>query len=369
LNTDRLVNEFIEMVKISSLSLKEGKFAAVLADKLKALGFEIYIDKAGEQTGGDTGNVLARLKGNSDIQPVLFCAHMDTVVPGENINPIIRDGVIYSDGKTVLGSDDKAGIAAILEAIKYIKEKNLPHGDIELAFTICEEGGMLGAKNMDYSWLKSKMAFVLDSSGNVGEVIIQAPAQIKIHTTIKGRTAHAGLAPEKGISAIQVAARAIEKMKLLRIDKETTANIGSIKGGTATNIVCDKVEMSIEARSLVRSKVEAQTNHILECIESACKEFGAEHDTKHYLNYPEVNLSKDTPVIKLLDKALKRMGIVTILTSTGGGSDTNIMNGKGMQAVTLGIGMNNVHTTLENISIENLKKTAELVAAIVQEVK
>lgn len=369
MNTNRMVNEFIEMVKISSLSLKEGKFAAVLADKLKALGFEVYIDKAGEQVGGDTGNVLARLKGNSDIQPILFCAHMDTVIPGENINPIIRDGVIYSDGQTVLGGDDKAGIAAILEAMKYIKEKKLPHGDIELAFTISEEGGMLGAKNMDYSWLKSKMAFVMDSSGNVGEVIIQAPAQIKILTTIKGRTAHAGLAPEKGISAIQVAARAIDKMKLLRIDKETTANIGSINGGMATNIVCDKVEMSIEARSLVRSKVEAQKDHILECIQRACEEFGAEHDTKHYLNYSEINLPKDTPVIKLADKALKRIGIDTNLTSTGGGSDTNIMNGKGIQAVTLGIGMRNVHTTSENISIENLEKTAELVAAIVQEVK
>jgi tripeptide aminopeptidase len=196
--TDRLINEFIEMVKVSSLSLNEGKFASLLVEKLKALGFEVYIDKAGEAAGGNTGNVLGRLKGTLDTQPVLLCAHMDTVTPGENITPVIRDGVIYSDGTTVLGGDDKAGIAAILEAVRYIRENSIPHGDIEVAFTICEEGGMFGAKNMDYSWFKSRFAFVLDSGGKVGTVIIQAPAQFKTLTTIKGKAAHAGVAPEKG---------------------------------------------------------------------------------------------------------------------------------------------------------------------------
>ncbi|MGE5632840.1 MAG: M20/M25/M40 family metallo-hydrolase [Caulobacteraceae bacterium] len=369
MNTERLVNEFLEMVKVSSLSLKEGKFASLLSQKLKALGFEVYIDKAGEQAGGDTGNVLGRLKGSLNTKPVLFCAHMDTVVPGENIKPAIKDGVICSDGTTVLGGDDKAGIAAILEAVRHIKENNIPHGDIEVAFTISEEGGMFGAKFMDYSWIKSKIAFVLDSSGDVGKVIVQAPAQFKIVTTIKGKAAHAGLAPEKGISAIQVAARAIDRMQLLRVDEETTANVGKISGGGPTNIVCDKVELVLEARSLVRSKVEAQANHMLECIKSACREFGAEDETKHYLNYPELNISKDAEVIKLVTAAMKGMRIEAKLESTGGGSDTNIMSNKGLQAVTLGIGMTNVHTTSENITIENMENAAKLVAAIVQELK
>jgi len=367
LNTDRMVNEFIEMVKVSSLSLKEGKFAALLSNKLKSMGFEVYIDNAGEKTGGDTGNVLGRLKGNLDSQPVLFCAHMDTVVPGENIKPIIRDGVIYSDGTTILGGDDKSGIAAILEAIRYITENKIPHSDIEVAFNIAEEGGMLGAKNLDYSWLRSKLAFVLDSGGAVGSVIVQAPAQIKTYTTIKGKAAHAGVAPEKGISAIQAAARAIDNMKLLRIDGDTTANVGKISGGSVTNIVCDKVEIAMEARSLVRCKVEAQAKHMLECIENACREYGAEHETKQYLNYPEFNISKDAEVIKLVDSAIKRIGLETCLKSTGGGSDTNIMSGKGLEAVTLGIGMTNVHTTSESIAICDMEKTAELVAAIIRE--
>lgn len=367
MNTDRLVNEFIEMVKVSSLSLKEGKFASLLSEKLKGLGFEVYIDKAGEQAGGDTGNVLGRLKGTLDAQPVLLCAHMDTVVPGENIKPIIRNGIIYSDGTTILGGDDKAGIAAILEAVRYIKENSIPHGDIEVAFTIAEEGGMLGAKHLDYSWLRSKFAFVLDSGGAVGSVIVKAPAQIKTFTAIKGKSAHAGIAPEKGISAIQVAARAVDNMKLLRIDGETTANLGRISGGGATNIVCDKIEMDMEARSLVRSKAEAQANHMLECIDNACREFGAEHETTQQLNYPEINISKDSEVIKLVDSAIKRIGLVTHLESTGGGSDTNIMSGKGLQAVTLAIGMSNVHTISEYIAIKDMEKTAELVAAIIRE--
>jgi tripeptide aminopeptidase len=294
---------------------------------------------------------------------------MDTVEPGENIKPVIHDGIIYSDGTTILGGDDKAGIAAILEAVRYMKDNNLPHGDIEVAFTICEEGGMLGAKNLDYSWLRSKFAFVLDSGGSVGTVITQAPAQYKTLTTIKGKAAHAGVAPEKGISAIQAAAKAIDSMRLLRIDEETTANVGIISGGSATNIVCDKVELAMEARSLVRSKVEAQAKHMLECIENACKYYGAEHETNQYLNYAEINLPKDAEVIKLVDAAIKKIGVETILKSTGGGSDTNVMSGKGLQAITLGIGMSNVHTTSEYIAISDIEKTAELVAAIIQEVK
>lgn len=366
MNTERLVNEFMEMVKVSSVSRREGSFAALLSDKLKELGFEVYMDNANRASGGDTGNVLGRLKGTLDAQPVLLCAHMDTVVPGENIRPIISDGVIKSDGTTILGGDDKAGIAAILEAVRYIKEKGIQHGDIEVAFTVCEESGMTGSKNMDYGWLKSKLAYVLDSGGDVGTVITKAPAQFKINTVIKGRAAHAGVAPEKGISAIQVAAKAISGMKLLRIDGETTANVGRIKGGDATNIVCDTVEIAMEARSLVRSKAEAQVKHMLECIENACREYGAEHETEHSMSYAEVNLPEDAEVIRLADSAIKEIGLETRLTSTGGGSDTNVMSGKGLQAVTLGIGMSNVHTTSEYIAVKDMEKTAELVAAIIE---
>jgi tripeptide aminopeptidase len=366
LNKERLVNEFIEMVKITSLSKKEAAFAAILTEKLDALGFETYIDNAGEKCDGNTGNIIAKLKGTTDSPSILFCAHMDTVVPGENINPQIRDGVIYSDGTTILGADDKAGIAAIFEAVRHIKENNIPHGDIEVVFTISEEGGLYGAKYLDYSKINSKRAFVLDSSGDAGDVIIQGPAQVRLYATIYGKAAHAGVAPELGINAIQVAARAIDNMKLLRIDEETTANVGTISGGSATNIVCDSVELKFEARSLVNEKVHAQIQHMVECIENACKEYNATSKLVTEYNYPPFQVQPDSEILKVVDSAMKSMEITPIYRSTGGGSDTNVFNGNGISAVNLAIGMNNVHTTSENIAISSLVKSTELLIAIIK---
>lgn len=369
MNTERLINEFLEMVQITSLSLKEKTFADYLCSKLNAMDIETYIDNAGEKVSGNTGNVIARLKGNANAPSILFGAHMDTVTPGENIKPQVKDGCIYSDGTTILGSDDKAGIAAILEAVRYIKENNISHGDIELVFFISEEGGMFGSKNLDYSKINSKFAFILDSGGPVGNVIVQGPAQMRIEATFKGKAAHAGVAPEQGISAIQVAARAIDRMKLLRIDHETTANAGIIQGGTATNIVCDSVYTRFEARSLNNDKLKVQSDHMLQCIDTACKEYGTTCDVKATLNYPAFTIEKQSEIIKLVAKAIESIGRKPELKSTGGGSDTNILNGNGITSVTLAIGMNDVHTTSENIAIDSIVKSAELVAAIIQKVQ
>lgn len=369
MNTERLVQEFMEMVQITSLSLKEKNFADYLVDKLKALDFEVYIDQAGEKCNGNTGNIIAKLKGNAEAPAVMFCAHMDTVVPGENIKPEIRDGVIYSDGTTVLGSDDKAGIAAILEAVRYTKENNLKHGDLELVFCIAEEGGLYGSKHLDYSRISSKLAFVLDSGGPVGEVIIQGPAQNRIIAEIKGKAAHAGVAPEKGINAIQVAARAIDKMKLLRIDHETTANVGVISGGSATNIVCDSVTVRFEARSLDNDKLKAQVDHMVGCIQQACEEYGTTCNVEIIHNYPAFTIEKDSKIAQLAVRAIEQVNLKADLKSTGGGSDTNILNGNDIASVNLSVGMSNVHTTSECIAIESLTQAAQLVASIIQEVQ
>ncbi len=198
---------------------------------MEKIGLEVYMDDAGEKVGSNSGNLIGKLRGNTDGETILFSAHMDTVSPGIGIKPIIKDGVIYSDGTTILGGDDKAGIAAILEAIEIIVENNIPHGDIEVVFSIFEEGGLFGAKNLDYTKLNAKVGFVLDSGGEPGQIIVQGPAQNKINAKFIGKEAHAGVAPENGISAIQIAAEAISNMKLLRIDEETTANIGYILVG------------------------------------------------------------------------------------------------------------------------------------------
>lgn len=370
MNKDRLVSQFLDFVKIPSPSGKEGNFAKVLKDEMEKIGFEVIVDReAGIKAGSDAGNLIGYLKGTKDVEPIMFCAHMDTVTPCENIEPIIgEDALIRSKGNTILSGDDKGGVVAILEGIRHLKENNIPHGDIEVVFTIYEEGGLFGAKYLDYSKVKSKMAFVLDSGGPVGGVIVQGPAQSQIHAKFHGKAAHAGLSPEKGISAIQVASRAIDRMTLLRIDEETTANIGIIKGGAATNIVADYTELEFEARSLNEAKLDKQVKHMVDTIEKAATDFGSTVDLDVNLNYPSFKLDLDEPILRIIEEAMGKIDIKYDPTSTGGGSDTNIFNGNGVKAATLAIGMYNAHSVDEYIAIADLVKSAELVASIAETV-
>ncbi|MBM7854705.1 tripeptide aminopeptidase [Desulfohalotomaculum tongense] len=366
INRERVVEEFLELVKIDSPSGHEREIARVLKRKLTDLGFEVYEDNAGGQVGASAGNLIAALPGSGK-GPVLFlCAHMDTVEPGRNINPVIKDGVITSQGETVLGADDKAGIAAILEAVRTIKENNIEHGGLEVIFTIWEEGGLKGSKALDYSKIKAKMGYVLDSDGEPGTIIITAPAQNSIVATIKGKAAHAGQCPEDGINAIQVASRAIAKMKLGRIDEETTANIGIIRGGKATNIVPDNIYLEGEARSLSLEKLEAQTKHMCQVLQQEAEAAGAEIKIDVEKQYHTINLSADDRVVQLAVEAAETLGLKPVLTGTGGGSDANIFNGKGFACANLGIAMNKVHTTEESIKVEDLCKMAEYVTEIVK---
>ena len=368
-NKQRLIDEFLELVQIDSPSSKEGKVAQVLVKKLEEIGCEVIIDNAGEKTGGETGNVIATLKGNRSGKKILFSSHMDTVSPSIGVKPIIDEvnGIIKSDGTTVLGSDDKAGIAAILEGLRNIKENNIDHADIQVVFSIWEEGGLHGAKNLDYSKIDAEYAFVLDSGGSPGEIIVKAPAQDAIKVKITGKPAHAGLQPENGVSAIMVASRAIENMKLLRIDEETTANIGIVKGGIATNIVMPELEIVAEARSLSEEKLDAQTNHMVETFKNADKEFGAEIEIEVKRAYGPFNIDETDEIVQLAKKAFSNMNIEGKTASTGGGSDTNILNKNGIKSVNLGIGMKKAHTLEEYIAIEDLINSAVMVGEIIKE--
>lgn len=366
INKERIVKKFLEYVQIDSETKNEKEFADKIKFELEELGFEVYIDEAGKKIGSNTGNIIAKLKGNKDTETILFSAHMDTVTPGLSIKPIVKDGVIYSDGTTILGSDDKAGIAAIIEAVKILKEENIDHGNIEIVFSIYEEGGLYGTKNLEYDKIKSKKAFVLDSGGAPGEIIIKGPAQDKLVAKIIGIPAHAGVCPEEGISAIQVAASAIAKMDLLRIDEETTANIGIIEGGKVTNIVCPGVTITGEARSLVNEKLDKQTAHMVQCVEEACKEFGAKAEIDTSRAYSAFDVDENDDIVNIVKKACSILGFEAITKASGGGSDTNILNGNGIKAVNLGVGMKKVHTLEEYISIEDLVNTAKLVLEIIK---
>ncbi|RDY23609.1 M20/M25/M40 family metallo-hydrolase [Romboutsia maritimum] len=368
-NKQRVINEFLELVQIDSPSSKEGKIAQILVKKLEEIGCSVIIDDAGNKVGGETGNVIATLKGNRLGKKILFSSHMDTVSPGINVKPIVDEtkGIITSDGTTVLGSDDKAGIAAILEGLRTIKEKDIQHPDIQVVFSIWEEGGLRGAKCLDYSKIDAEYAFVLDSGGAPGEIIIKAPAQDAIKVKITGKPAHAGLQPENGISAIMVASRAIENMNLLRIDEETTANIGIVKGGVATNIVMPELEILAESRSLNEEKLNNQTQHMVDTFKKAAKDFGANIEIQTERAYNPLNIDEDDEIVKLAKRALSNLNIKGKTASTGGGSDTNILNKNGIKAVNLGIGMKNAHTLEEYIAIEDIINSARMVVEIIKE--
>ncbi|WP_032122937.1 M20/M25/M40 family metallo-hydrolase [Clostridium amazonitimonense] len=366
INEKRLVENFMSYVQIDSETKNEKEFADFIAKELESIGLEVYRDKAGEKVGSNTGNIIAKLSGTRNGEPILFSCHMDTVSPGVGIKPIIKDGVIYSDGTTILGGDDKGGIAAIVEALKVIKEDNIEHGPVEVVFTIFEEGGLFGAKNLEYDKISAKKAFVLDSGGDVGQIIVKGPAQDKIDVKIIGRPAHAGVCPEEGISAIQVASEAISNMKLLRIDEETTANIGSINGGKVTNIVCPEIEIKAEARSLSSEKLDVQTAHMVECFKKAAEKFGAKAEIDTARAYGPFVIEENDAIVDHAKKACEIIGLKPFTAATGGGSDTNILNGNGIKAINLGIGERKAHTLEEHMKIEDLVNASKLVLEIIK---
>lgn len=369
-NRDRLINRFIEYVKIDSESYNEKDFAQRLICDLKNLGFVTYMDNAGEVVGSNCkGNIIARLEGTTEGETILFSGHMDTVTPGKNIKPIIKDDIICTDGTTILGGDDKAGIAGIIEAITVLKENGESYPTIEVVLTVAEEVGLLGSKNLDYSKIEAKKAFILDSSGDVGTVTIKGPAQDTIDVIIYGKPAHAGVAPETGISAIEIAAKAIANMKLLRIDENTTANIGTIAGGLVTNIVCPKVTIKAEARSTVEKSLDEQTRHMVDTFKEYTEQMGGKVEIKVTRSYGAFTVQKDDGIISHLEKACDLAGLELKLVASGGGSDTNIFNGKGIKAVNLSSGERKPHTLEEHIYISDLLNISEIVMQIIKVAK
>ena len=366
INEKRLLERFLNYIQIDSPTKFEREFADYIMKEMEEIGLEVYMDDAGEKVGSNSGNVIGKLKGNTEGETILFSAHMDTVSPGKGIKPVIKDGIIYSDGTTILGGDDKAGIAATLEAIETIIEKDVPHGDIEVVFSIFEEGGLFGAKNLEYDKLNAKTGFVLDSGAEPGYIVVQGPAQNKINAKFIGKEAHAGVAPEHGISAIQIAAEAISNMKLLRIDEETTANIGHISGGEATNIVTKEVEFRAEARSLSNEKLKMQTDHMVKCCEDAAEKFGGRVEMDVDNAYGAFKVDEDAEIVQMVKKACANLGLESNTMKSGGGSDTNILNDNGITAVNLAVGMRAVHTLEEHLYIKDLENTAKLVLEIVK---
>jgi tripeptide aminopeptidase len=375
INQERIKNLLLELVQIDSHSRKERNVAERIKKYCEEMGAEVEIDDAGAKVGGDSGNVIARFKGTIDgAEPIMMSAHMDTVVPGEGVKPIIEGDIIRSDGTTVLGGDDKSGCAVIIETIRCLKEQNIPHTDIEAIFSICEEVGLLGAKNVDVSKIRSKFGIVFDSD-DPGFLFTKGPSANHLEFAVHGLESHAGVAPEEGISAVRIAAEAICDMKLGRIDDETTANIGVIEGGKATNIVTNLVTLKGEARSLSEEKLKAQCDHMVKCFDDAASKYEvtvAGKTTKAWVEssvtpeYYAMDVPDDSHVVQLVIKAASRMGLEVKTMASGGGCDANIFNKRGIECANLGTGMRAIHTVNEWLDVKDMYASAEMTLEILK---
>ena len=366
-NQDRLVQTFIDLVRQNTPPRQERAASEIGRQILTDLGFECDYDDAGEKVGGNVGNLIAFKKGSlPDAPAIFFSAHFDTVEPTPGLEPVFDGDVIRSQGETILGADDKCGMAPILEAMQILDEQNIPHGDIQLLLTICEEIGLVGAYHLDPARIKAAFGYVLDAGPPVGSLIYSAPTQDIFDVWIHGKPAHAGAQPEDGVSAILVAARAIARMKLGRIDPETTANVGIITGGTATNIIPAECYLKCEARSRSRVKLDTQREHMMACFREEAAAAGVTVEIKNENAYVGYELGMDDPVLTVGMAASERIGLEPLLRVTGGGADANIFNANGFPTTVLGCGMMNIHRHDEYVHISDMVKSTQLVVSIVQ---
>ena len=369
INEERLKNTFIELVSVPCPSCDEKREADFLVKKLQELGMEPKVDRAGEQCGGTTGNVWGFLKG--DVPGALrlfFEAHMDSVAPTTGTNVIEKDGVLYSDGTTTLGGDDKSGVAAVLEAMQCIIENDLPHGDIQVCFTIGEETGSYGVRYMDKTMIQADAGYCMDCGGHPGAIFNASPKAINLKLKVKGKSAHAGLEPEKGINAIMLAADALHALPAYgRIDEETTLSVDMIDGGLASNIVPEACEIVIDMRCPNQTKLERLKNETVEIFRNVVEAKGGAVEVAVKEVAPGVNLNTDHATVKLAATAAEKLGFPVSTGFTGGCSDANFLCGMGLPTVLLATGMDKIHTTEERLALEDLYNAASWVLGIVEE--
>jgi tripeptide aminopeptidase len=375
INQERLKKLLIELIKIDSLSRKEYDVAMRLKREMEELGAKVSIDDAGDKVGGNVGNLIAHFSGTAPTAtPILLSAHMDTVVPGEGIVPILDGDIVRTDGRTVLGGDDKSGVAIICEVLRVIKENSLPCSDVDVLFTICEEAGLIGAKYLDVNRLRARTGLVLDSD-SVGFLFIKAPAANRMEFHVHGLEAHAGVCPEKGVNAIKVASEGIAQMSLGRIDHETTANIGVIEGGAAVNIVPNSVILKGEARSHSQEKLDRQTQHMLRCLQDAAARqtlelpggrFTAKVEAKIERDYDRMDVPEGAPIVQLVREAAKNLRLEIKTLATGGGCDANVLNQKGLEVANLSTGMREIHTVKEWLDLKDLNFSAQVVLEVLR---
>jgi tripeptide aminopeptidase len=357
---------FVEMARVPSPSGEERAVADQVVRYLRGLALPVEEDDAGAEIGSTIGNVLCRIEPTAEGTPVFFCAHLDTVPPDGPLEPIVEDGFVRNAGGTILGADNKAAVATMLEATRRVVAENRPHGGIELLFTPKEEVGLRGATAFDHERLHARVGFVYDHAGPVGEVILGAPYHCKLEATFHGRAAHAGMYPEEGRSAIAAAARAIADLRLGRLDEETTANVGEIRGGTARNIVPEHCSFAAEARCHDEAKLGALVQEMLETITFAAQLGECDVETRVEESARGYRFKRDDEPVRLAAAALERSGYRPSYGLSGGGADANVFNERGLQCLNLANGTIDIHTPDERVSVEDLERMVDVTLALVE---
>lgn len=365
-----VVQEFIELVQIDVQSRNERAIADVLKQKLATIGLEVTEDDAAAKVGGNAGNIIARLPGSAAIPAILLSAHMDRVANTGGIKPVVHEdeNLITSDGSSILAADNISGVCAILSGLRKLKADGIPHGDIEVAFSVCEEIGVVGAKHLDFSRFKAKIAYVFDAPGRLGRIITQAPTKCKVKVGVHGRSAHAGNEPEKGLSAIRVAASALTRLREGRISSNTTSNFGAFHAGSSTNVVCDYAELQGEVRSTDDRELEQYLQEMKDVFTTVANECATPIDVDVQMLYRTFSVTPSAQIAQIAARAMKNLGVEANFTAGGGGMDGNHFNANGIQAIGIALGYSKNHTPEEQIVISDMVKCSELICELVKEV-
>jgi tripeptide aminopeptidase len=360
---------FLALAAMPSPPGEERAVADRVAAELRGLGLEVDEDDAGQTIDSSAGNLYCRLEPTAEGTPLFLCSHMDTVQPTGPIEPVVEDGVVRNAGGTILGADNKSAVAAMVEAARRVVEDRRPHAGLELVFTPKEEVGLRGAQAFDSGRLSAQVGYVYDQAGPIGEVILGAPHSSILEVTFVGRAAHAGMAPEDGRSAIAAAGRAIADMRLGRLDEETTANVGVVKGGVARNIVPERCWFQGEARSHDERKLAEVVQEMLEACNFAASLTGCEVETRVEPGFRGYRFRREDQPVRLARGALERTGHEPTYSLSGGGADANIFNTRGLACVNLANGMAEIHTPDEHIAVGDLEAMVDVTLALLEEAR
>lgn len=359
----RLTERFLRYVRCGSESGDERNFCLLMEDEFKALGIPFWRDEIGPKIGSNGWNLMAKIPGEGE--SILFSCHLDTVTPGKGVLPILQKGVVRSAGDTILGADDKSGIAAVMEALACILEEGAPHRPIELLFSLCEEKGLLGARHADYSRLKSKEALVLDC-GEVGRIVNRAPAIVHLHIQVRGKAAHAGAEPEKGIHALKAAAEAVANIPCGHPDDMSVMNVANFLSPGPTNVVPELATFDMEIRSFTEVLLQKHIRQVEEALQKACRTYGATYELTLDRHSEPIYVPEEGPLLTKVRKLYSEMGIDTQVDSTFGGCDATWLYAHGIQALNTGTGMRDVHSVHESIALADLAAVTTMVYGVMR---